>query len=45
MMLPIILSLLPVAFVLAMTSRELLPWWRQLQQIRALPEEPEQQSS
>jgi len=45
MMLAIILSLLPVAFVLVMTSLELRPWWRQLQQIRALPEEPGQKSS
>jgi hypothetical protein len=32
------LALMPVAFVVAMAARELRPWWRQLKQIRALPE-------
>jgi hypothetical protein len=38
MLIAINLALLPVGFVVAMTALELRPWWRQLQQIRALPE-------
>ena len=38
MIIAINLALLPVAFVVAMSARELRPWWRQLRQIRALPE-------
>jgi hypothetical protein len=38
MFIAIDLALLPVAFVGAMAARELRPWWRQWQQIRALPE-------
>jgi hypothetical protein len=38
MIIAINLALLPVAFVTAMATLELLPWWRQLRQIRALPE-------
>ena len=38
MFIAINLALLPVAFVAAMVVLELRPWWRQLQQIRALPE-------
>jgi hypothetical protein len=38
MLIAINLALLPVAFVAAMAARELRPWWRQWQQIRALPE-------
>ena len=38
MLIAINLALLPVAFVVVMAMRELRPWWRQLQQIRALPE-------
>jgi len=38
MIIAINLALLPVAFVVAMVARELRPWWRQWQQIRALPE-------
>jgi hypothetical protein len=38
MIIAIYLALLPVAFVGAMAARELRPWWRQLRQIRALPE-------
>jgi hypothetical protein len=33
-----LLALLPVGFVALMSARELRPWWRQLRQIRALPE-------
>ncbi len=40
MMIAIALALLPVLFVVIMATRELKPWWRQLQQIRALPERP-----
>jgi hypothetical protein len=40
MILATTLALLPVAFVLVMSARELRPWWRQLKQIRALPERP-----
>lgn len=32
------LALLPVGFVALMALRELRPWWRQLQQIRSIPE-------
>jgi hypothetical protein len=32
------LALLPVAFVAVMATRGSRPWWRQLQQLRALPE-------
>ena len=38
MIIAINLALLPVGFVAVMAARELRPWWRQLQQIRALPE-------
>ena len=38
MIIAINLALLPVAFVGMMVARELRPWWRQLRQIRALPE-------
>ena len=38
MLIAINLTPLPVAFVAAMAARELRPWWRQWQQIRALPE-------
>jgi hypothetical protein len=38
MILDINLALLPVGFVALMAARELRPWWRQWQQIRALPE-------
>ncbi|HKO27123.1 MAG TPA: hypothetical protein VJU80_06665 [Solirubrobacteraceae bacterium] len=38
MIIAINLALLPVAFVAVMVARELRPWWRQLRQIRALPE-------
>jgi len=38
MIIAVYLALLPVAFVGAMAARELRPWWRQLRQIRALPE-------
>lgn len=38
MIIAINLALLPVAFVVVMAARELRPWWRQLRQIRALPE-------
>jgi hypothetical protein len=38
MIIAINLALLPVAFVTVMAARELRPWWRQLRQIRALPE-------
>jgi len=38
MIIAINLALLPVAFVALMALRELRPWWRQWQQIRALPE-------
>ena len=38
MFIAINLALLPVAFVALMAARELRPWWRQLQQIRALPQ-------
>lgn len=34
------LALLPLGFVALMAARELRPWWRQLQQIRAIPEPP-----
>jgi hypothetical protein len=38
MMLATALALLPVLFVLIVATRELRPWWRQIKQIRALPE-------
>jgi hypothetical protein len=38
MFIAIDLALLPVGFVTVMAARELRPWWRQLRQIRALPE-------
>lgn len=38
MLIAINLALLPVAFVAVMALIELRPWWRQLRQIRALPE-------
>jgi hypothetical protein len=38
MIIAINLALLPVCFVAVMAARELRPWWRQLRQIRALPE-------
>jgi hypothetical protein len=38
MFIAINLALLPVAFVAVMVARELRPWWRQLRQIRDLPE-------
>ncbi len=38
MIIAINLALLPVCFVAVMSAIELRPWWRQLQQIRALPE-------
>jgi hypothetical protein len=38
MIIAIYLALLPVGFVTVMAARELRPWWRQLRQIRALPE-------
>jgi hypothetical protein len=38
MIIAINLALLPVWFVAVMSAIELRPWWRQLQQIRALPE-------
>jgi hypothetical protein len=44
MIIAINLALLPVAFVVAMALRELRPWWRQLRQIRALPESIHRQS-
>ena len=37
-MLATALALSPVLFVLIMDARELRPWWRQMKQIRALPE-------
>jgi hypothetical protein len=40
MMMATALALLPVLFVAIMATRELRPWWRQLKQIRALPEPP-----
>jgi hypothetical protein len=44
MIIAINLALLPVAFVVAMAARELRPWWRQLRQIRALPESIQRES-
>lgn len=38
MIIAINLALLPVGFVVVMAVKELRPWWRQLRQIRALPE-------
>jgi hypothetical protein len=38
MFIAINLALLPVALVTAMAARESRPRWRQLQQIRALPQ-------
>ena len=38
MLIAINLALLPVGFVVLMAVIELRPWWRQLRQIRALPE-------
>lgn len=38
MILAVSLALLPVAFVAVMATLDLLPWWRQLRDIRALPE-------
>jgi hypothetical protein len=38
MIIAINLALLPVYFVAVMAAIELRPWWRQLQQIRSLPE-------
>ena len=40
MMMATALALLPVVFVVIMATLELRPWWRQLKQIRALPEPP-----
>jgi hypothetical protein len=47
MILAIALALLPVAFVAAMTTRDLRPWRRTLKYIRALPEscQPEPRST
>lgn len=47
MIVPILLALLPVAFVIAMTTGELRPWRRTLKYIRALPEStrPEHRST
>jgi hypothetical protein len=47
MILPIFLALLPVAFVIAMSTRDLRPWRRTLKHIRALPEscQPEPRST
>ena len=33
-----LLALLPVVIVAGITLRDLRPWWRQLHDIRALPE-------
>lgn len=38
MILAIALALLPVVFVIAMSTRDLRPWRRTLKYIRALPE-------
>jgi hypothetical protein len=34
------LALLPVVIVVGITTRDLRLWWRQLRDIRALPETP-----
>ena len=39
MILAISLALLPVAFVAVMATIDLRSWWRQLKNIRALPEQ------
>ena len=44
MLIAINLALLPVGFVAVMAALELRPWWRQLQQIRALPESVRRES-
>jgi hypothetical protein len=38
MIVAIVLALLPVAFVVAMATRDLRPWRRTLKHIRSLPE-------
>ena len=38
MILAVCLALMPVVFVAVMAVHDLLPWWRQLQDIRGLPE-------
>jgi len=47
MILAVFLALLPVAFVVAMATRDLRPWRRTLKYIRALPEcgQPEPRST
>lgn len=36
--LAVFLALLPVAFIAVMAGLDLRPWWRQLRDIRSLPE-------
>ena len=38
MILAVFLALLPVAFIAVMAGLDLRPWWRQLRDIRSLPE-------